>query len=66
MQGGCDYDTVLNIEKFCSQWGAEFSLAGQWLPAAGGDWAWVARTGSGPMLMRSDIFAASRGGGAGC
>ncbi len=24
------------------------------------------RTGSGPMLMRGDIFAASRGGGAGC
>ena len=24
-----------------------------------------ARTGSGPMLMRGDIFAASRGGGAG-
>jgi hypothetical protein len=35
------------------------------LPAAGGDGAWSARTGSGPMLMRGDIFAASRGGGAG-
>ena len=45
---------------------AEPSLAGQWLPAAGGDGAWAARTGSGPMLMRGDIFAASRGGGAGC
>jgi hypothetical protein len=48
------------------QCGAEPSLAGQWLPAAGGDGAWAARTGSGPMLMRGDIFAASRGGGAGC
>jgi hypothetical protein len=36
------------------------SLAGQWLPAAGGDGAWAARTGSGPMRMRGDIFAASR------
>jgi hypothetical protein len=34
--------------------------------AASGDGAWVARTGSGPMLMRGDIFAASRGGGAVC
>jgi hypothetical protein len=46
--------------------GAEPSLAGQWLPPAGGDGAWAARTGSGPMLMCGDIFAASRGGGAGC
>ena len=44
----------------------EPSLAGQWLHDAGGDGAWAARTGSGPMLMRGDIFAASRGGGAGC
>jgi len=36
------------------------------LPAAVGDWAWVARTGSGQMLMCGDIFAASHGGGAGC
>jgi len=28
--------------------------------------AWAARTGSGPMLMRGDMFAALRGGGAGC
>jgi hypothetical protein len=42
------------------QWRAESSLAGEWLPAAGGDGAWAARTGSGPMLMRGDIFAASR------
>jgi hypothetical protein len=39
-------------------------IIGQWLPAVGGDGAWAARTGSGPMLMRGDIFAASRGGGA--
>ena len=44
----------------------EPSLAGQWLPAAGGDGAWAARTGSGPMLTRGAIFAVSRGGGAGC
>jgi len=25
-------------------------------PAAGGDGAWAARTDSGPMLMRGDIF----------
>jgi hypothetical protein len=36
------------------QWGAEPSLFGQWLPAAGGVGAWAARTGSGPMLMRGD------------
>jgi hypothetical protein len=43
-------------------------IIGQWLPAAGGDWvwAWEARTGSGPMLMRGDIFAAWCGGGACC
>ena len=36
-------------------------------PGSGcGDGAWAARTGSGPMLMRGDIFAALRGGGAGC
>jgi hypothetical protein len=38
-------------------------IIGQWLPAAGGDGAWSARTGSGLMLMRGDIFAAWRGGG---
>jgi hypothetical protein len=42
------------------------SLAGQWLPAAGGDGAWVTRTVSGPMLMYGDIFAASIVGVAGC
>ena len=39
------------------QWGA--SLARQWLhTAAGRDGTWVARTGSEPMLMCGDIFAA--------
>ena len=39
------------------QWGA--SLAGQWLhTAADRDGTWVARTGSEPMLMCGDIFAA--------
>jgi hypothetical protein len=42
------------------QWGAESSMAGQWLPAAGGDGAWAARTDSGPMRMCGDIFAAAR------
>jgi hypothetical protein len=54
-----------HVENSVTQWGAETSLAWQWLPAAGGDGAWAARTGSGPMLMRGDIFAASHGGGAG-
>jgi hypothetical protein len=43
------------------QWGAESSLAGQWLPAAGGDGAWSARTGSWPMRMCGDIFFAVEG-----
>jgi hypothetical protein len=55
-----------DLEDSVPQWGDETSLAGQWLPAAGGDGAWAARTGSGPMLMRGDIFAASRCGGACC
>jgi hypothetical protein len=42
------------------QWGAESSFAGQWLLAAGGDGAWTVRTGSGPMRMCGDIFAAAR------
>ena len=46
--------------KFCSQWGAESSLSGLWVPAAGGDGTWAARTGSGPMRMCGDIFAAAR------
>jgi hypothetical protein len=36
------------------KWGAEPSLAGQWLPAAGGDGTWAARTGSGLVLMRGE------------
>jgi hypothetical protein len=42
------------------QWGAESSLAGQWLPAAVWDGAWLVRTGSRLMLMCCDIFAAAR------
>ncbi len=45
-------------EKFCSECGAESAPAGLWLPAAGGDRAWEVRTGSGPMWMCGDIFAA--------
>ena len=48
------------VEISVLQWGAESSFAGQWLPAAGWDGAWAIRTGSGPMLMYSDIFAATR------
>ena len=46
--------------KFCSECGAESAPAGQRLPAAGRDLAWEARTGSGPMWMCGDIFAAAR------
>ena len=46
--------------KFCSECGAESAPAGHRLPTAGGDWAWAARTGSGPMWMCGDIFAAAR------
>jgi hypothetical protein len=35
-------------------------VAGQWLPATVGDWAWEAKTGSGQMQMRVDIFAAEQ------
>ena len=48
------------LENSVPQWGAGSSLAGQWLPAAGGDGAWADTTGSGPMRMRGDIFAAAR------
>ena len=57
---------VVCVENSVPKWGAEPSLAGQWLPVSGGDGAWAARTVSGPVLMRGDIFAASRGGGSGC
>ena len=46
--------------KFCSECGAESAPAGQRLPAAGRDLAWAARTGSVPMWMCGDIFAAAR------
>ena len=42
---------VLPSGNSVPQWGAESPLAGLWLPAAGGDGAWAARTGSGPMRM---------------
>jgi hypothetical protein len=51
---------VVGLQNSVPQWGAESSLAGRWLPAAGGDGAWAARTGSGPMWMIGDIFAAAR------
>jgi hypothetical protein len=47
-------------KNFVPQWGAESSFAGQWLPAAVGDGTWAVRTGSGPMRMCADIFAAAR------
>jgi hypothetical protein len=50
----------LYVKNSVPQWGAESSLAGQWLPTAGGDGAWAARTGSGPMRMCGDIFTAER------
>ena len=59
-QGGGENNPVLPTEKFCSECGAESAPAGQRLPAAGGDRAWAARTGSGPMWMCGDIFAAAR------
>ena len=46
-------------QKFCSECGAESAPASRWVPAAGGDRAWAVRTGSGPMRMCGDIFAAS-------
>jgi hypothetical protein len=51
---------ILYRKNSVPQWGAESSLAGQWLRAAGGDGACAARTGSGPMWMCGDIFAAAR------
>ena len=55
------YGLVNNcLKKFCSECGAESAPAGQRLPAAGRDLAWAARTGSGPMWMCGDIFAAAR------
>ncbi len=65
--------TVLRLERCGLGEGGGWSLAealllensvpnagGQRLPAAGGDRAWAARTGSGPMRMCGDIFAAAR------
>jgi len=55
-----DFNSILFCKKFCSECGAESAPAGQRLPAAGRDLAWEARTGSGPMWMCGDIFAAAR------
>jgi hypothetical protein len=64
---GCEGISKGQLQKtLFRKWGAEPSLIGQWRPAVGGDGAWEARTESGQMLMRGDIFAASLGGGAGC
>jgi len=49
-----------HCQKFCSECGAESAPARRWLPAAGRDRAWAVRTGSGPMRMCGDIFAAAR------
>ena len=50
--------TEQNLLKFCSEcW--EFAPSRLWLPVAGGGRSWVARTGSGPMRMGGDIFAAA-------
>jgi hypothetical protein len=45
--------------KFCSKCWAESALARLWLPTPGWDRTWAARTGSRPMWMYCDIFAAS-------
>jgi hypothetical protein len=49
----------ISLADSVPQWGAESAPARRWLPAAGGDRAWAARTGSGPMRMCCDIFAAA-------
>ncbi len=46
----------LRVGNSVQQSGAESSLARQWLPAAGGDGAWAARTGLGQIQMCGDIF----------
>jgi hypothetical protein len=39
------------------QWGAETSLAGQWLPTAGGDGTWSERTGGRDMVGEDGLRA---------
>jgi len=52
---------VSNFSKILFRNGElNISLAGQWLPATGGDGVWAVRTGSGSMRMCGDIFAAAR------
>ncbi len=48
----------LRVRNSVQQWGAESSLARQWLPVAGGDWAWAARMGLGLIQVCGDIFLA--------
>jgi hypothetical protein len=55
-----DFGPLVTEKKICSECGAESAPAGQRLPAAGGDRAWAARTGSWTMWMCCDIFAAPR------
>ncbi len=43
------------VKTLFPKWGAEPSLTGQWLPAAGWDGTWEARTGSGLVPMRCDF-----------
>ncbi len=62
MHGRDHTHTHTHKKKFCSECGAESAPAGQRMPAAGRDLAWAARTGSGPMWMCGDIFAAARRG----
>ena len=57
--GGVRESFIRNEKKSVPQWGAESAPARRWLPAAGWDRAWAARTGSGPMRMCGDIFAAA-------
>jgi hypothetical protein len=55
-----DHTSTCTSRIMFPQWGTESAPARRWLPAAGGDRAWAARTGSWPMRMCGDIFAAAR------
>ena len=58
--GGCTRGNLFRNGDLNPPW------PGGGLPAAGGGWAWAAGAGSGPILIRGDVFAASRGGEACC
>ena len=49
-------DVDAHTRNSVPQLGAESAPTGRWLPAIGGDRAWAARTGSGPMRICGDIF----------